>query len=191
MANKIKFGIEQVWYAVETENAETGVSTYGTPKALPGAVSLTLDAEGSEYTKYADNVPYYVDFNNNGYSGEFELTELPDDFKVDCLGYVLDDNGGLVELAGAKTKNFALMGQINGDALNRKFVFYKGKASRPGFNAETAEESKEAQDDTVSITFTTAKLTGWEDRVVRYVLPEGTTGYDSFFTAVPIPTPAN
>lgn len=191
MANKIKFGIDNVYYAVETENAETGVSTFGTPKRLPGAVSLSLDAQGSEYTKYADNVPYYVDFNNGGYSGDFEITELTDEFKTDCLGMVLDDNGGLVEIADAKTKGFALMGQINGDALNRRFVFYKGKASRPGFSAETSEEAKEAQDDTISVTFAAAKLTGWDEKIVRYVLPDTSTGYDDFFNAVPIPTPAD
>lgn len=186
MANKIKFGISNVYYAVETAE-----NTWGTPVALPGAVSLTLDAQGNEYTKYADNVPYYVDFANNGYSGTLELTELPDAFKVACLGYVLDANGGIVEAADAKTKNFALLGQIEGDDKNRRFCYYKGKASRPGFSATTQEESIEAQDDSLSVNFSAAQLTGWEQRIVAYSLPEGSTGYSSFFSAVPVPTPAD
>lgn len=184
--NKIKYGISECHYAVETAEG-----TWGTPKALPGAVSLTLDAQGSEYTKFADNVPYYVDFNNAGYSGTLELTELTDEFKIDCLGMVLDSNGGLVEIADAKTKNFALMGQVNGDAKNRRFVFYKGKASRPSFNAETVEEGKEAQDDTLNVSFSAATLTGWNEKVVRYALPDTGTGYNNFFSAVPIPTPVS
>ena len=190
MANKSKYGISNVYYAVETED-NSGVSTYGTPVALPEAVSLSLDAEGSEYKKFADNVPYYVDFNNGGYSGDFEITELPDQFKTDCLGMVVDANGGLVETADAKTKGFALMGQIDGDAMNRRFVFYKGKASRPGFSAETTEDAKEAQDDTLSVSFAAAKLTGWEEKIVRYALPDTGTGYNNFFSAVPVPTPVS
>ena len=72
-----------------------------------------------------------------------------------------------------------------------KEVFYKGKASRPDFSASTKEESIEAQDDSLSINFAAATLTGWDERVVSYSLPEGSTGYTNFFSAVPVPTPAD
>ena len=46
MANKIKYNIKNVHVAVLTEiesNGEISYS-YGTPHAIPGAVSLSLDA---------------------------------------------------------------------------------------------------------------------------------------------------
>ena len=46
MANRVKYGLKSVYYAVCTVDATTNVATYGTPKPWPGAVSLSLDAEG-------------------------------------------------------------------------------------------------------------------------------------------------
>ncbi len=44
MANKIKYGLKNVHAALQTQG-EGGAYTYGTPQAIPGAVSMSLDAE--------------------------------------------------------------------------------------------------------------------------------------------------
>mgnify|MGYP003295252270 CR=1 FL=1 len=54
--NKVKFGLSNVHIAKITETA--GVITYGTPFAMPGAVSLTADPEGETTPFYADNIKY-------------------------------------------------------------------------------------------------------------------------------------
>jgi hypothetical protein len=41
MANKVKFGFKNCYYATITEGAG-GAITYGTPVALKGAVSMSL-----------------------------------------------------------------------------------------------------------------------------------------------------
>ena len=80
MANKIKYGIRSVYYAVATEGTG-GALTYATPVALPGAVNLTLSQEGEQNTFYADDVAYFTSNSNNGYSGTLEVALIPDSFR--------------------------------------------------------------------------------------------------------------
>ena len=46
--NKVQFNLKNVHYAVETETINDGVASYsyGTPVAVPGAVTLTMAPEG-------------------------------------------------------------------------------------------------------------------------------------------------
>ena len=44
--NKVKFGLNKVYWAKITGYDEDGVPQYATPVRLPGAVSLSIDANG-------------------------------------------------------------------------------------------------------------------------------------------------
>ena len=56
--NKIRYGLKNVHYAKITKS-DTGIITYEKPKPYKGAVSLTLDAETGDATKfYADDEIY-------------------------------------------------------------------------------------------------------------------------------------
>ena len=85
--NKVRFGLKNVYYALI--DSETG--EYKTPVRLPGAVSLTIDAEGDTSTFYADDIAYYVTSSNAGYSGSIELAALSDQALIDLLGQEKDD----------------------------------------------------------------------------------------------------
>lgn len=191
MANKVKFGLSNVYYAVATEtlNSETGQYeyTYGTPVAVKGAVNLSMEAQGDQSTFRADNVDYYVTSSNNGYEGDLEVALINDQFKIDCLGYSTDANGIVYETNDAKPKAFALMFQFEGDQNARRHIFYNCIASRPSVASQTTDTTIEPVTDTLSLT-ATARL---NDGIVKASTAEGdntSTQYNQWFTAVYVPT---
>lgn len=182
--NKIKYGIKNVYYAVATI-AANGSATYTTPVALPGAVSLSLDAQGDINIFHADNIAYYTSVANNGYEGELELAKIPDTFLKDVLGYVEDKNKVLFEDAGAAVTHFALLFQFEGDAHARRHVLYNCTAARPSVSGSTKEESIEPQTETLSITATTVYHPEYDKDIVKAsVTPGEATQYNGWLTSV-------
>ncbi len=178
MSNKVKFGLKNVHYAVITET--DGVITYGTPKSIPGAVNLTLDAAGESVQFYADDSVYYEENTNDGYTGSLEMALIPDEFRVDVLGYEVDSNGTIGENKDAKVKKFALMFEFDGDAKKTRHVFYNVLAARPTISGSTRTNTKEPQTETMNITARPAIDTG----DVHWKVKQGDAPYDTFYTAV-------
>ena len=189
MANKIKYGIKNVYYAVATLAADNS-ATFGTPVALPGAVSLTLDPEGDSNIFYADNVAYYTSYANNGYSGSLELALIPDAFRKDVLGEIEDSKDVLVEEQGAPSIHFALMFQFEGDEKATRHVMYNCVASRPSTNGNTKEASIEPQTETINLTATSVYNASLDKDIVKARTSDSTntTTYTGWFTAVYTPT---
>ena len=180
--NKVKFGLSNV-HVAKMLIGENGTITYDKPFAIPGAVNLSLDAEGEETPFYADNVKYYNSYANNGYSGDLEIADIPEKFRTDILGETKDKNGALIERTDAEIAPFALMYQIEGDQKGRRCVYYNTTVSRPSTEASTTEDAKEPKTDTLSIT-TSARNT---DKKVRAILEENETNkviYDKFYDSV-------
>lgn len=151
MANKVLFGLKNVHYAVLTEST-TDEPSWGTPVPILGAVSLQISAESANNTFYADNSPYWRDDQNNGYSGTLEVAKFPSSFLKDVFGYTEDTAHVLSENNNAKAKPFALLFQIDGDANDDYFVFYRCFASRPNINGNTINENgKEVQTQSIDI----------------------------------------
>lgn len=183
--NKVKFGLSNV-HVAKIIKGEDGAITYGTPFKIPGAVNLSLDAEGDNEPFYADNIKFFESFANNGYSGELEIAKIPDEFYKEILGQKIDSIGGVVENINDVITPFAFMYQIEGDVTGTRFCYYNTTVSRPSTEAGTVEDTKTPNTDTLSITTSAREDNG----NVRYKLPlsdANKTEYEAFFDEVPEP----
>lgn len=184
MANKVKFGFKNCYYATITEGAG-GAITYGTPVQLKGAVSMSLSPSGETTEFYADDGLYFSDVNNNGYEGTLELALVPDDFKIACLGATKNTDNVLIENSTTVNSPFALLCEFTGDEKARKFVFYNCMASRPDLASTTKGESIEVQTETLNIT-----IRPTADGIVKAETSETTTSgiADAWYNAVYVGT---
>ena len=176
-ANKIKYGLSNVHYALIREDGET----YDTPKPIPGAVNLSLSAEGDSNPFYADDIVYYNATSNNGYTGDLELAILTDDFKIDVLGYEEDETTGLlIENADVLPKEFALLFEIKGDKKKRRNVFYRVSPGRPGEEYSTKAESVDPKTDTLPLTIMPTEIN--EKMRIKASVYEDGKSYAGFYT---------
>ena len=148
--NKVKYNLKNAHYAM-LQTSEEGVVSFGTPVALPGAVSISLDANGEPENFYADGEAYYVINNNMGYNGDLELAMIPESFRTDALKEQLDDKGVLIENAQVELAAFALLFEFDGDQRHIRHVLYNCSASRPGIEGKTNEESRDVQTEKLTI----------------------------------------
>lgn len=172
-----------------------GTTLWGVPVAIPGAVRWTPTAQGQESTFYADNSKYFVVTANNGYTAELEMALIPDIILAEMLGWLIDDNGMLVEDADALPKKFALMFQVQGDSKNRRFVHYDCQASRPAKEKKTKGETIEPNTDVLSVTVSPIQMSvgGTTKNVVKGTMELSDTNaavYNAFFNAVTLPSVA-
>lgn len=187
-ASKVRFGLSNVYYALVSNEG------YSTPVRIPGAVSLTLKTEGSDASIfYADDIAYWtLPASNSGYTGTLTMALVPDAFKVDVLGEVVDDNGVQVELSDAQPKAFALMYEVSGDADEKRYVFYNVTAQRPIASANTKSDS--TRPDTEELNFTAIgkdfNFGGAKKNIVKGSAASDAKGYAAWFTGVPTPAKA-
>ncbi|MFQ7528656.1 MAG: major tail protein [Mediterraneibacter gnavus] len=106
------------------QESETGEITFDTPFAVPGSVSLSLEAQGELTPFYADGIKYYVSSSNSGYEGDWEMALITDEFREKILSEYIDKNKVMLEEATAKVKRFALGFEIDGDVRGTRFWFY-------------------------------------------------------------------
>lgn len=179
MANKVQYGLKNVHYATVTVGTNT--VTYGTPVPWPGAVSLSLSAEGDTNDFFADNVKFFTAIANNGYSGDFESAQIPDSFRTDIMGETVS-SGVYYEDATVQPKAFALLFQFEGDENATKYCLYNCKMARPDIESSTTEDGIEVQTVTGEIT---ASPRAFDNIVKASCASTSASAYSSWFTTVP------
>ena len=184
--NKVKFNLWNVYYAPLLTNTTSKIE-YGTPIAIPGAVSLSLDPTGENTPFYADGIEYYTISNNMVYSGDLEIALIPESFRVDILKESPDSNKVLIENKDINVGKFALLFRFDGDIRAINHVMYNCSVSRPKIGSKTNEESKEVQTETLTIS---AKplVKGFVKAKTGDSTPQ--TVYDNWFKSVYLPVAA-
>lgn len=136
--NKVEFGLRNCYYAVVTVD-ESGKITYGAPKKLPGAVSITFDKSGDLIRFKADDIDYYTNANNQGYEGTMTLARVPEDFRTEVLKEKKTEKGVLIENSDAQTANIALMFEFQGDVKATRHLLYYCSVNRPSVGSTTKD----------------------------------------------------
>jgi len=194
--NKVKYGLKNVHYALVTETVATDgsgaiTSSYGSLKALAGAVSLSMSSSASKSVFRADNEDYYVSYGQGGYEGSLEVARVNEDFLKDVLALKQDDDKILVEDSAAfKTVNyFALVFEFDGDQHETKHCLYKCSASRPDVASQTTGEGGSTDPQTETLTITAVPRAD-NDHYIRLQTQETTSTavLAAWYTAVPVPT---
>lgn len=153
--NKVKYGLKNVHAAKLTETVVEGNTTYtyDTPKRIPGAVNMSLDAESESTPFYADNIVYFRSTTNNGYSGDLEIALVPEWFREEILLEAKDTNGVFIEKSSTgEPVHFALLFEFDGDEKAIRHVLYNCSVSnRPSVSSQTKETSIDPVTETLSL----------------------------------------
>lgn len=185
--NKVKYNLKNVYAAVLTKG-DDGTFSYAAPISIPGAVSISLDAEGDSTPFYADGIVYFRSTSNNGYSGDLEIALIPEWFRTDILQEVKDANGVLIERSdNTESVYFALLFEFDGDVNAIRHVLYNCTASRPSIESQTKESSIEPGTETLSMTADPR-----EDGLVKSRTGDETAEavYNNWFKSVYVPATA-
>ena len=179
---RIRYGISNAYYAVATQGTG-GALTYASPVAMPGAVALSLEAQGEQVTEYADNIEWYIAALNSGYQGTIELENIPDTFRKDVLGEEEDTKNVLFESSTATMKEFALLFQFEiGDdtVTGKRTCLFRCKASRPAINGNTKSNTIAPDHEVLNIT----AVPRVSDHYVKASCVSSSAAYANWFSAV-------
>lgn len=184
MANNIvTFGLTNVHYAKATQSTD-GSWSFATPARLKGAQEFTSDIIGGSTPVYADDQVIATLNQNAGRTISLKVTELPDEFKTDILGYKKLENGNLVEIANAPVVTFALGIQFSGDVKARRVWYFLCTVTPVSDGTKSKTESVEAN--ATTLTITVRPIEANDDNLVNQITAsKGDANYDTFFATVP------
>lgn len=191
MARKVRFGLKNTKYALWNDQT----STYGAVNELPWAVQLALSTEGGDGSDfYADDgVCFTFAGTNGGYSGDLEVSNIPDTVRADLLGEIVDSVTGVqFETTDAEPPQFALITEMQTDEGPMGYVFYNCKASRPEINANTKTDNPDVDTESLPIRITSQEFTysGVKQKFVQGHIQKDTENaalYSAFFAGVVTP----
>lgn len=190
---KVIYGLKNVHYAIYDEQTKT----YGQWKAIPGAVSLSSDADTTQNDFYADDAVYATISATAKETGTIEFACITDDMYADLFNYTTDATSGLTyQNTEPIGKTVALGYEVSGNEGKMRGVRYNVTFTAPSQSSNTMTDS--TNPDTVSANYTAVGRdftigSGSSAQTVNvlkaYCTDEGQThdAYDKFWNAVIVP----
>lgn len=194
---KVIYGLKNVHYAIYTPGANGAAGTYGAWKSIPGAVSLSADADTSQNDFYADDVVYATISATGKETGTVEFAAITDEMYTDLFGYAEDATSGLTYQVTEPTNVTVALGyEVSGNEGKMRGVRYNVTITPPSQSANTMTDSTDP--DTVSCDYTAVGRdftigTGSSAHTVNVLKAHCTDSgkthdaYDKFWNAVVVP----
>ena len=182
---KVIYGLKNVHYAIY--DSTTG--DYGAWKSIPGAVSLSADADTTQNDFYADDVVYATISATARETGTIEFACITDQMYTDLFGYSTADNGLAYQKTEPTNVTVALGYEVSGNEGKMRGVRYNVTFTAPSQSSNTMTDS--TNPDTVSVNYTAIGrdfvVGGVTENVLKGHAKEGSAAYASFWESVVIP----
>lgn len=182
--NKVLYGFSDLYVGVMTTDDETGEVTMGQPYHQTGAVGFSPEAQGGNYTFYADNKAYYSSYTTGNYEGDLVVARFDDEFRKLYLGVIELDDGGIAEVKDAIKPNIYAMYETMGDKGPERVIWYNGTFGTPTREVATIEDEVEVQTETLATTFVGDNKTG----ITKVTYGKDKAGFETLFTNPPAPS---
>ena len=182
--NIVSFGLKNVHYSIATQS-DDGSWTFATPVAFPGAQEFNSDIIGGSTTVRADDIVVAQLNNTGGRTLTLKVTEVPDEFKVNVLGYKKTSEGNLVEITNAPVVTFALGVEYQGDVKARRVWYFLCNVTPINEATKTKAESIEANAITLNITVRPIAIDDNEHYTTHSIASKGDSNYENFLTTAP------
>ncbi len=194
---KVIYGLKNVHYAIYTPGTNGAPGTYGEWKSIPGAVSLSADADANQNDFYADDVIYATISSTSKETGTIEFAAITDEMYSDLFGYKTDATSGLTyKDTDATNITIALGYEVSGNEGKMRGVRYNVTLTDPSQSANTMTDSTDP--DTVSVDYTAVGRdftigTQTVNVLKAHCTNDGTEheAYDNFWNAVVVPGKAS
>lgn len=182
---KVIYGLKNVHYAI----FDSTTGTYGSWKSIPGAVSLSSDADTTQNDFYADDVVYATISASSKETGSVEFACITDEMYTDLFGYVNGDDGLVYQTTEPVSITVALGYEVSGNEGKMRGVRYNVTFTAPSQSANTMTDS--TNPDTVTVNYTAIGrdfvVGGNTVNVLKSHCKEGSTSYTNFWGSVIAP----
>ena len=190
---KVIYGLKNVHYSIYNSTTKE----YGAWKSIPGAVSLSSDADTTQNDFYADDVVYATISASGKETGSIEFAAITDEMYTDLFGYATDATSGLTYQTTEPTAVTVALGyEVSGNEGKIRGVRYNVTFTAPSQSANTMTDS--TNPDTVTVNYTAIGRdftigTGTSARTVNVLKAHCTnegethTAFDGFWTEVLVP----
>jgi len=186
--SKVKFGFKNVHLAPFTTAATREAPAYGTPFAVPGAVSFSPENQEQIAKFFADNHLYYTKNVTSSIDGDLVCALLPEDYHTQIIGNIKVDGGGIIQVDGAPFVDYALLGQVETDDGAIRFAFYDCSSGQPKEGMSTLTDGGiEVATETISLSCTSVAVSD-DVYAFKYWVPDTSALYADWFESVILPT---